>query len=332
MYKANLFFKLVYERVINRSIEISRQPSRLTWLALIVRNVVKTKRPNIEVVNRFVYANRIPARDLEVVAPPPPISALLVSTKKDFKILGICLQNLKGGSVNSIEEISIIVPEIDVEECISLLKELDIGIPTKVINENSILSLELRERIRSKFGSRYGWILQQLLTLSFVLKSDMGGVLVVDSDTVLMQELLWLDSQGKQPLMPSWEFHLPYYIFLRKVTSQIPFAENSYITHHMLMQPQILRAIFKKIGLNTLDDLFTIVEKHADIKEGSPVCLEFEIYAQGILTFFPEKVLITKWSNISLSGANDLRINKALQKILAGKRYRSVSVHSWYQK
>jgi hypothetical protein len=332
MYNANRFFKLIFERVINRSIEITRQPGRITWMFLIIRNLVKEKKPNIEAVNRFLNVNRIPPRVLEDQVPPPPISALLVSTQKDFRILEVCLENLKNGSANPIEEITIIVPEINVEECINLLKKLNMGILTKVINEDSILTFELRERIRNKFGSRYGWILQQLLTLSFVLKSEADGILVVDSDTVLMQKLLWLDSQGNQLLMPSWEFNLPYYRFLREISSQIPFAENSYINHHMLMQPLILRTIFEKVGLKSVEDLFAIVEKHADIKVSSPVCLEFEIYAQGILTFFSEKVLITKWSNVSLSAANDYRTTKALHMILARKRYRSVSVHSWSQK
>ena len=321
--------KATFERTINPSIRVDRQPNRLIWVLLIISDLINFRRPSVDKANRFYLANKIPARKLEKSDSPPIISALVVSTRKDFTLLKICLPNLITASSNPIEEITVIVPKRDVDLCMSLVNELDLSVAINIIDEDLVIPVELRSRIKSYSGERYGWVLQQLLTVQFVLKSKACGILVVDSDTVLMQKLLWLDNNGNQLLMPSWEFNISYYNFLNKISSKMPFAKNSFISHHMLMQPEIFRAIFRNLDLNSIENLFELVEKYAAVNVNSPICLEFELYAQGMLTFFPQQVLITKWSNISLSRGSESKTLKALHRLLQRQYYRSVSVHSW---
>lgn len=330
--KVPKFLKMGVQIWINRTVQVDKQPTLATWILLIVGDLLKLRKPSIQKANRFYFANRVEARVLEDAAPPPSISALVVSTRKDFNLLRLSLKNLQNGSRNPVIEITVIVPNRDVGICLELIDELRLEIPVIVLDEDKVLPLGLRMRIKKKFGDRYGWVLQQLLIVDFVLRSDALGILVLDSDTILSQQLLWLDQNSKQLLMPSWEFNSPYYEFLRNIAPKIPYAKSSFISHHMMMQPKILRAIFENLQIKNTDDLFLLVEKFAGSENESAVCLEFEIYAQGLLAFFPQKCLITKWSNISLSFADESKMYEKLELLLQRKIYRSISVHSWSQK
>jgi hypothetical protein len=326
------FLKRTFERWINPVIQVDRQPTRATWILLILSNLIRLRKPSVQNANRFYFANQVPARELADHKSPPSISALIVSTRKDFNLLKICLEHLIEGSINPIQEVTVIVPSNDLDICKELIEASNLNFKVKILNEDEVIPIGLRTRVKNKFGDRYGWVLQQLLTVEFVLTSGAPGILVLDSDTVLSQKLLWLDKSGNQLLMPSWEFHVPYYEFLAKIAPKIPYSKSSFISHHMLMQPEILRAIFANLGLNSIEDLFCLAEKFARTEENSPICLEFELYAQGILTFFPQRCLITKWSNISLSFEHEPKMLEQLEMLLQNKKYRSISVHSWSQK
>lgn len=120
----------------------------------------------------------------------PKIDLLFVATRKDFSTLGFALVNAQKGSKNEIEKITIIVPSDDVVECKRLLKHLNTKdlAPVAVIDETVLIAAEVSQSLRDKFGARFGWILQQLLKVSNILKSEAAGVLVVDADTVLLKE------------------------------------------------------------------------------------------------------------------------------------------------
>jgi hypothetical protein len=323
------YLKEVFTKLTVTSVKIDRQPNAFTWLIFIIGDIVNFRKPNFQGANRFYSVNKIPPRTLQNLAEPPRIISLVVSTEKDFDLLRICLPAIVSGSINQIDEIVIIVPNKDLDSCNKLVASLNPDVKATVLDEDSVLPIEVRARIKHLFGKRYGWVLQQLLTVEFVLKSKAKGVLVVNSDTVLIEKLLWLDHNGKQLLMPSWEYNPPYYDFLSKLSPKFQIAKNSFISHHMLMQPEILRSIFAELDLRTTSDLFEMVENFADLNSNSPVCLEFELYAQGILTFFPEQTLISKWSNRSLSKMTMNASLDELCKIAKAKNYRSASIHSW---
>lgn len=237
----------------------------------------------------------------------PSIEVLSVALRKDFGILPISLESIVKSSLNSIDQISVISPRNDISEFVTEDNGFDIfGTEVKFIPEELVISENSRQRLQAIIGSRYGWVLQQLLTLKFCLDSNARGVLVVNADTVLLKELQWLDKFGNQVLMPSLEFHPPYYDFLYRAFGNSKNPKFTFITHHMLIQPDKLRTIFSKLKIGDIDELITLVEKHALLTEMSAVCLEFEVYAQHLLKFFPKNVKLVKFSNISLADRENL--------------------------
>jgi hypothetical protein len=101
----------------------------------------------------------------------------------------------------------------------------------------------------------------------------------------------------------------------------------------MLIQPSILREIFGKLGLDNLEYLFSSVIKFATKDEASTVCPEFELYAQGLMKFFPNLVSSVKFSNISVVREEILGKNIKLEILETyRKTYNSVTAHSYLVK
>ena len=148
--------------------------------------------------------------------------------------------NLESGS--QIESI-LGIPDVKVRT-VKLIDDLKFKIPVIVLNEDDVIIKSDRIKIRTRFRENYGWILQQLLTLTYILQSNSKGVLALDADTIVMKDTLWLNSHGEQILLVSHEYHKPYYQFLRNINLIKAKPKYTFVTHHMLFQPEKLRKIW----------------------------------------------------------------------------------------
>lgn len=260
----------------------------------------------------------------------PPIELLTVVEGKDLEMLGMVLGAALTNSTNPISKIVVITTAKDHEKCKKLLSGLAFESITEVKNEDDVVPLELRSSLKNKFGTRYGWVLQQVLAFDYVHNSQAAGVLLVNTDTVIVSEAQWLNEQGEQILMASLEYNPPYYQFLNTIASFSKKPKWTFVTHHMLFQPEKLRVICQKIGISQADDLINKILEFADTTTMSSICVEFELYAQGMLRFFPELVQLTKFSNTSMK-----RIESNLSQIReaqlnnAKKEYHSYSLHDY---
>jgi hypothetical protein len=260
--------------------------------------------------------------------PAPKIELLSVVSGKDLATLRLSLESALRNSFNIIEKISVICPNKDID----LIRTALIGVDfpeVQVIDEDLVLQKSQRSKLKECFGDRYGWALQQFLTVQHVLDSSSAGVLTLNSDTIIVRKQLWLDNQGKQLLMRSQELHLPYYKLLKNFGLVLPLKKASHITHHMLMQPRILRAILNKIEVDDISQLIDRVIACADRKETSAICIEFELYAYGMINFFKNKFVYKKFSNLGL--VRDDANLKLVSELIFEKNpeYNSVSLHSY---
>jgi hypothetical protein len=329
MSELRIAINSILHGLVSRGVRLGEKPSRFLWAALIVRDLMRLRKPNFTAIRRFISVNCIKAITLDAKSNLPSIEGLVVSTRKDFEVLALCIPSIVESSFNKITKITIIVPNSDLEECQILIANLKMLTPIEIIDEDMYLSHDLRSRIRNLFGNRYGWVLQQLLTVEFVRRSQARGVLVVNSDTILLKKMVWLEETNRQILMPSWEFNDPYYKFLESLSVYFVGITQSFISHHMLMQPSMFRQILSRIGIDSIEALLQKVETHGDLSSNSPICLEFEIYAQGLLAFSRDQAVITKWSNIGLSRKNTSSPLKEIARLKRKGYFRSVSIHSW---
>jgi hypothetical protein len=262
----------------------------------------------------------------------PSIELLTVSLKKDFVTLPVSLQSAVMSSLNKVESITIISPGRDLQSLQLQGPQLDLGTPNiKLVSEEDVMTQESRERIGKIFRDRAGWVIQQLLTVKFCLESKARGVLVINADTVLLREHQWLDNSGKQILMPSLECHLPYYQFLNRAFNLSSKPKFTFVTHHMLIQPEVLREIFSRLSIQSIDQLIDLIERFADRDDSSAVCLEFEIYAQCLMKFYANRTSLVKFLNAGSPDRDTLipKLDLLRRDLGVTGRLNSISFHEY---
>jgi hypothetical protein len=81
----------------------------------------------------------------------------------------------------------------------------------------------------------------------------------------------------------------------------------------MIFQPKFLKQILAKSKLYSIEHLLDSVIKNYDKNTLSPMCIEFELYALGMQIYFPDKIKITKFSNVNFKILSTLYINPKIQ-------------------
>ena len=260
----------------------------------------------------------------------PPIEILSVAAGKDLDFLGFALKNAIKCSKNEVTRISIICPKKDLKRCRGLILLENLQCEVEIIDEEEQIDESIRIQLQHRFKDRYGWVLQQLLAVSFVLNSNSKGILLLNADTVMLREVQWLDSKSNQILMAAVEYHEPYYAFLHKTLRFAPNPRYTFITHHMLFQPPIYRSILEKRDITSIELLARLMIEESDTREDSPFCIEFEPYAQGMLEDFTSHVHLRKFSNLSMlrTQENISKINHIIDNDMKAD-YNSVSFHDY---
>jgi hypothetical protein len=255
------------------------------------------------------------------------IEILFVTAGKDSEILPHAISGAIRSTHNyRVRSITIICPKADLLIVKQNIQSIDY--PFLVIPEDEIIEDNFVDQLRDLFGSRFGWVLQQLLKINFVKKSGAAGVLIIDSDTILSKPRLWLDSDRTQVLMPTWERHTPYFDFLRINNFCVQQDSFSHISHHMLVQPDILREMLSRYKLNDLDTFIQIFSAcPPDVH--SPFSIDYEMYAQYLITHYPHLVRYEKWANYSVR----LLLRSEIGHQLNSRKifYNSISAHSYNQ-
>lgn len=309
--------------------KLSKKGSYFHIFLLLPRQLIKREKGFLSEWIRFVQASRISTELLDGTnGEIPEIELLTVVSGKDIKTLKLSLLSAIENSYNCVKKVTVICPQKDLGLITDAMTDID-HVKIEIVNEDALIANELRSTLRQKFGERYGWVLQQLLTVEHVLNSSSAGVLTINSDTILTRKQLWLNDSGNQILMRSHEWHAPYYNLLRKIGLKIERPKKSHITHHMLMQPKLFGLIIQKLGIKDLVDLVHFVIENADSKEVSAICVEFELYAFGLINFLQDSFEYRKFSNLGLS-RNENELMSAPEdysKLFAD--YNSVSLHSY---
>lgn len=276
----------------------------------------------IEILRR-IRTLQLPMDPLES-ADPPAIELLLVAVSKDFPTLGLAASAAIRYSRNPISRVVVITPENEVSEAEELLAEMALPVSCQVLSEDDVLEAVARTILRERFGARYGWVLQQFLCLAYASASRAAGVLVLDSDTILVRERLFFDGQ-RQLLMPTLEHHEPYYLLLRRLSSLFPTETNSFVSHHMLWQPAVVQELLAIVCDGDFVRFAEMTASMAEMDTLSPVSLDYEFYAQGIAVLHPEKVKLAKWSNASAEGGDRPHLR---ERQLRNSHFASLSFHS----
>lgn len=152
--------------------------------------------------------------------------------------------------------------------------------------------------------NRIGWIYQQLLKLysAYIIPEISSNVLVIDSDTIFIKDVEFIDNKSNCLFNTGIEYHYPYFEHASKLIPGFKrvYDQFSGICHHMLFQK------------NILDDLFLVVENYHKIPMWKAVCKcinhdhvngssfsEYEIYFNFVFSKnYKVKIRNFIWTNI----------------------------------
>ena len=280
-------------------------------------------------LRRFIAVNGIK----EIATSPnlenlPEIEVFLPSTLKDVNVLILSIKSCINNSINPISRISIAVPtnekaQFEIE--LASLGEIEI----QVLDESTMISPKMIGRIREIFGSRSGWVLAEFLKLYFVTQSNSPGVLVLDSDTILLRPQLWLDNDGIQSIFPVQERQSGYFELLSKLGLDMDTVEYSFMSHYMLMQPDIYKTMYSELAKSDPEILLERIITNRDPESKSPFCICFEAYSHFGLKRYRARFKFSKWSNFGIKRKLFLEDSQEILIYSTKSKMKSLSVHAY---
>jgi hypothetical protein len=260
------------------------------------------------------------------------ICLVFVATNKDFDLLFHSISYaLKAISEYRYLETVIIVPDSQVDQC-RANNPFDAQMNIKVYPESIFVREDLIIKLRKSFGHRGNWILQQLLKVQAVMQSTADACLIVDSDTILTRKRSWFNANGQQLLCPTVEFNPTYYSFLNKLDICEKEPNTSFISHHMIMQKEYLAKALDFAGLSNIDLFIDYIIENSDRTTQSPICIEYELYAQFMVNHTQQMHWSGLWANVSIrKDYMGVVLRNRFLFFMLRILFNSISFHSWSQ-
>jgi hypothetical protein len=235
-----------------------------------------------------------------------PIDVVIPSCEKDLDTLELCIEGVKKNCQN-IRRI-IVVSKKKLSKSAEWFSE-----DSFPFNKNDVaLHIFNGDAERAKVyanspDSRVGWYYQQLLKLyaPFVIPEISSNVLIVDSDTVFLRPVSFIDeTTGGGLYNPSGEYHMPYFWHAKRLsggTINRLYPEFSGISHHMLFQRDVLRNLFEEIESLHKITFWKAFCKAVDIGEiHTSGASEYEIYFNYVFSKSKAvSIRILKWENVN---------------------------------
>lgn len=269
---------------------------------------------------RLTRALTLEADSLRTATNLPSLDVMVASSAADIVFLPRLIEAVYGGSRNPVANIEVVVPSASVDDA-----RRSVGTMATIHDEADLVPCEVRSKLPTLFPRRVGWVTQQLVKVSYVAASRARAVLVLDADTLLLHPRVWIASSGTQVLTPTLEWHQPYYDALEVLSEgRWMSPRDSFVSHHMLMQPACLRDILASLGVATAGGLLESLGPTLGDKQQSPFSLDYELYAQGMLNVHPDMVVMAKWSNVAIPRSG---LASAWNDVAS--KYMSVSAHAY---
>lgn len=252
------------------------------------------------------------------------IDIVIAYHPKDKKVLPYCIEGTKNiKNRNNIYIISSEDPKIE---------------GTIYINENSFPFKKdnIKEYFGEKDSSRAGWYFKQLMNLYAhrVIKNITNKFLLLDCDTLFINEVSMVDNDNKTLYSTGSENHEPYFDHMNKLipglNRQIP--EKSGIVHHLMVEKKYLDEIIQKVEEIHKKDFWKVMMELIDKNEiHSSGFAEYEIYFNYMLKYHPDVIKLRdlRWRNYNeLSNTKNVKTIKELIDKYKDK-YDFISLHSW---
>ncbi len=230
---------------------------------------------------------------------PPQINVAIPFVEKDLEVLPYVVKSVYECVRNPVRKISLVTPaepngvkplfskkasEETLNKLLADHAEIELLFDHQVLGDKVWLQV-----LESKPG---GWVIQQFVKFAVVLRDMSTPTLIVDADTVLLSPKTWIRRGNVQLLQVAYEFEPRYFDVMESFFSIRKRFGLSFVTHHTLMQPNIVAEMFP----NREESIFNW---WLDSKNFPGAFLaENESYGSYLYEKYPQLVRLGSWSNL----------------------------------
>jgi hypothetical protein len=256
-----------------------------------------------------------------------PIDVVIPSTPKDLEVLDACVEGIIANcarirDVYVVSKTQLTPSARWFDEALYPFSKKDVAY--HLAKKDPILA----DKILNEEFSRVGWYYQQLLKLyaPFAIPNISSNVLVLDSDTVFLKPVSFLNEENAGLYDPSSEYWMPYFYFSERLLPGFRrlYPQYSGISHHMLFQRPVLEDLFACIEEIHEMPFWQAFCAMVDVNQLSPFssgASEYELYFNFVF-HRTDQVEIRRLRRIDIPS-----LNKVAECIQNGYDY--YSCHDW---
>ncbi|MBE5871417.1 MAG: glycosyltransferase [Lachnospiraceae bacterium] len=205
------------------------------------------------------------------------------------------------------------------KEVEKLVREDGFDEQISAIDEDTILRFAdvhncVKERMKRLLDGRElprgvtGWYYQQFLKMQYAMQCEDEYYMVWDGDTLPCKPLSMFQKETGRPYLDlKHEFHAEYFETLGRILPGFKkVIEGSFISEHMLIRTEIMRALIKEIESNTSirGKYFweKILNAIPEEKIQASAFSEFETYGTYVAMRYPAVYALREWHSFRLGG------------------------------
>jgi hypothetical protein len=247
---------------------------------------------------------------------PVNMDVVIVYHSKDAKILPHCLEGLK------------YVKELRNIYCIS-------NEPCQYYVPETLAPFSL-EYVKAYVGNVHpGWYLQQILKLyaGHMIPELSETYLVLDSDTVFVKDISFLNEKGIPKYATGIEYHAPYFEHIQRILPELKKQIiQSGICHHMVFQQTYIRELMDKVeNIHGIPFWKCMLQNVDPLHHAWSGMSEYELYFNYMLKYRPDQIELRnlRWMNVQeIPYYQTKNIDELIDYTKQHADF--VSIHSWY--
>ena len=279
----------------------------------------------------------------------PEIDILIPFHPKDIALLAYCLTNVIRNSINPIGTLRIVTTNLGVplvEKELETLRSDTIlqNVRIDVIDESIFLPSTILDACRS-LGEGSGWLIKQSIFFWNAVKNQANPTVVIDSDTLIIQKILWVDGSNRSNVFANFHENDLSDYFIQMFPNILRVEKDfGYVSHFVLVKPKVVLEFLFQVEQSQKNHA---PPSHQDNDEVNleprlatvlamliQKCMfnfcDFDFYAKAALKIEPDKTLVCKWSNLALDvneKVDDVMLQRFLHKNQSS--YLSLSIHTF---
>ena len=278
-------------------------------LAMLLFVFFDRRHPGVSGRGRLLLDLCQPANPLQRSSNIPEIAIVIPFVRKDLEVLPNSVAAALSNSLNPVAVITLVTPRrtlvegkmtvLDIERTVRAALEPHLSsVSVLVRHDEDVLGDELVAQISSLgLSPRYrGWCTQQLVKVLAVMQGAPTASLVLDSDTILQYPRVWLGQNAEQVLCIGQECRSVPFLHSSAFLGLSSRPRLSFVTHHQLMQRDVLKEIFPEGKASVGAWLAYANPKESDYASGLKLN-DYETYGAFLAERHPGRVRFASWGN-----------------------------------